>query len=173
MAKQRGVKVIYNERRVNRVLNKIPVMVQAAAYDSGLRPAAKVVEKRAKQLAPSSRESGSRNKWSASMKASRQNVKPLRESISTKVVRKPSGGGNPYAMAGPERPWGNIAHFISPLKKATREIVLWGRKAGRQGRKDNDFMKRAFDETKQAAARAFTRGVIRGVRAKLKDLVRA
>lgn len=166
-----SVKVEYNSQRINRILNQIPVMVQASAYDKGLRPAAKVVQDRARQLAPSSKESGSRKRWSQKMRASRAGVKPLKQSIKTKVVR-PGKNKVPYAVVGPERPWGNIAHFISPLKKNTREVVLWGNRTGMMARKDNDFMKRAFDETKQQAARAFTRGVIAAVRAKLKDLGR-
>lgn len=165
------ITVKFDPKRINRVLSQIPVMAQIAAYDSGLQPAANVVKKRAQELAPSSRQSGTRDKWSAKTRASREGVKPLKESIKTKKV-KPGRDKTPYAMAGPERPDGNIAHFVSPLKKDTRKVVLWGRQTGRVDRKDNDFMKRAFDETKQQAARAFTRGVIKAVRAKLKDLGR-
>lgn len=163
------VKVAFNANRINRVLKQIPLKVQFAAYDAGLRPAAKVVEKRSKELAPSSQKSGSRNKWSKSMAASRAGVKPLDQSIKVKVVR---GGSRevPYAMVGPERPQGNVAHFVSPLKKNTREVVLWGRRTNRTAPKDDDFMRQAFDETRKQQERAFVRGTIKRVRKELESL---
>ena len=166
-----NVRVLFDEKRINRILKRFPVEVQIAGYDGGLRPAANIVKSKAEQLAPRSSQTGSSKKWSAKTRASRAGVIPLHRSIKTKLKR-PGQKSPPYAVVGPKRPDGNIAHFVSPLVKNTRQIVLWGKRTGRVARKDDDFMRRAFDTTRAQQKRAFTRGVIVELRKRMKGIDR-
>lgn len=168
----RKTKVKFNQKRVNRILRQIPVAIHAAATDAGLRPALNVVKKRMEELAPDSKASGSRDKWSQSMKASRsRGDKQLKDTIKIKVIK---GGKNsvPYGMVGPERPEGNVAHFVAPLEKDTREKVLWGNRTGTTAPKNDDFTRRAFDDTQKQQQRAFTRGVLKRARKEMAEAVR-
>lgn len=172
MAKSKS-QVKFDFKRINRILSKVPAAVHAAATDAGLRPALKVVKKRMQELAPDSRASGSRDKWSKSMRESRESGsnKQLKDTIKIKVIRADKHS-TPYGLVGPERPEGNVAHFVAPLEKNTREKVLWGHRTGTTATKENDFNKRAFDETQNQQRRAFTKGVISRVRKELAEVAR-
>jgi len=157
--------------RINRILNKIPQQMQFAAYDKALKPAAQVVQKRAAELAPRSTASGSRKKMSKKSQGI-WSSRPLATLLKVKVI-KGKGKSDPYALAGPDFPDGNKANFIHPMKAQVRQRKYWGRESNRAPSvtpKDNDFLKRAADETRSEQLRAFTRALIPAVRKAMQEL---
>jgi len=171
-----NVKVEINRQqytRINRILNKIPQQMQFAAYDKALKPAAEVVQKRAEELAPRSTDNGSRKKMSKKSQGI-WSSRPLATLLKIKVI-KGKGKSDPYALAGPDFPKGNKANFIHPMKAQVRQRKYWGRESNRAPSvtpKDNDFLKRAADETRSEQLRAFTRALIPAVRKAMQELVR-
>lgn len=161
--------------RINRILNMVPDAVAFKVYDKCLKPAGQVVAQRAEELAPRSSATGSRKRMSKeSQKIWSQT--PLAKMIRVKVLRgKRKGGANPYALVGPIYPDGAKANFIHPMKAETRQRKYWGRdpvSAPGVTSKDNDFLKRAADETRPQQVRAFTRALIPEIRKAMKDLTR-
>ena len=161
----------FDEKRINRILDQVEVEFQRAIYEGGLKDVGKLLKKRVEQQTPRSTATGTRRKWSNKTRASRASVKPLADSIGFKVI-KPKDNRTSSVLVGPKRPDGNIANLVSPGKKKTREVVLWGRRTGRQVQKDNDFVRRAVDESRSQIGRVFAKGTIRAVRKKLRDLGR-
>jgi hypothetical protein len=165
------VRVERDIARINRVLAQIPQQMQFAAFDKALPAAGRVVAQRAKELAPRSatNEKGGREKMSAKAKAT-WSAEPLADMIEVKPL-KATKQNDPYVLVGPKFPEGNKANFIHPMKSTKKEQVLWGRRVGPVN-KDNDFLKRAADETKPAQLRAFLKALIPDVRRRLKSLGR-
>lgn len=171
--------------RINRILNKIPQQMQFAAYDKALKPAAQVVQKRAEELAPNGEANRARmsatsaKTWSTTKinKKTGQEEStqiPLAKLIQTKTI-KGKGKSDPYALVGPKYPDGNKANFIHPMKAQVRQRKYWGRESNRAPSvtpKDNDFLKRAADETRSEQLRAFTRALIPAVRKAMQELAR-
>lgn len=164
------------ERRINKILDKVPAQYEWSVQRSGLPAGAKVVKEVMIQEVPDSRKptakspKGSRAKWSRKTRAARQGKKQLKESISYKVSRKEANWNS--AMIGPKRPDGNVAHFVAEMESNQREVVLWGKRTGTTTRKDNQFLKRTFDRSRSAALRAIIRGTVKAARAKLRELAR-
>lgn len=162
--------------RIDRVLQKLPVEVQFSAYDKALRPAARVVVKRAEQLAPRSSQTGTRDKMSSKSKAIWSPI-PTAKLFVIKVLKGRKAAKvntDPYAMVGPKFPEGNKANFVHPMKKRTKRQVYWG-KSSKVGTtlKDNDFLKRAADETRAQQLRAFLRALIPDVRKRMEKLAKS
>lgn len=155
--------------RVNRVLNKIPQQMQFAAYDKALPAAGKVVQERASELAPRSANNpkGGAEKWSAKTRADWSSI-PLADLIITKLSKNRSKA-DPFIMVGPKFNEGNKANFVAPMVESHKEQVNWGERVGNKS-KNNDFLKRAADETIPAQLRAFLRALIPDVRRRLKTL---
>lgn len=155
--------------RVNRVLSQIPQQMQFAAFDSALPAAGRVVAQRAKELAPRSagNAKGGRQKMSQKAKTI-WSAEPLADMIEVKRVKKRKEV-DPYCLVGPRFPEGNKANFIHPMKSEKKRQFLWGREAGTVN-KENDFLKRAADETRPQQLRAFLRALIPEVRRRLKTL---
>ena len=76
--------------KINRELNKLPVLVQRAALESGVKPAAQICRKRVMELVPQSAKTGTANKQSQKTKSARKNIRPMRELVAVKVL-KPVG----------------------------------------------------------------------------------
>ena len=161
--------------RINRILNMVPDAVAFKVYDKCLKPAGEVVKQRAEELAPRSSATNGRKKMSNKSKAIWSST-PLAKLLGVKVLRgKRKGGSNPYALVGPKYPDGNKGNFVHPMVAQTRKRKYWGRDpvtAPAVTPKDNDFLKRASDETRPQQVRAFTRALIPEIRKAMKDLSR-
>lgn len=170
------VEVANFEKRINRILDKVPAQYEWSVQRSGLPAGAKVVQEAMVEEAPDSRRptakspKGSRAKWSSKTRAARQGKKQLKQSIGYKVSKREANWNS--AMVGPKRPDGNVAHFVAPLQSQEREVVLWGRRTGTTTRKDDQFLKRTFDRTKVTALRAIVRGTVKAARNRLRELAR-
>lgn len=149
-------KVEGNTKQINALLNQLPAAMQAAAFEKGLRPAGKVVEKRLKELTPRSSKTGTTKKWSEQTQTKRSGEMPLWKTTATKVWRARSGPA--IALVGYRWPKGNKAHFIVEGKGKTRKVVLWG-KRNKGERQKLDILKRSLDERRKQSADAFVRGV--------------
>jgi len=156
--------------RINRVLNQIPQQMQFAAFDKALPAAGRVVQKRASELVPRSSQNnkGGREKMSAKAK-SIWSAQPIADMIVVKPVKGRKTGVDPYTLVGPKFPEGNKANFVHPMKSNKKQQVNWGTPAG-PANKDNDFLKRAADETIGQQVRAFLSALIPDVRRRLKTL---
>lgn len=166
-----SVSVTSDIARINRVLNQLPQTMQFAAYDRALPAAGKVVQQRAKELAPKSSQNpkGGAEKWSKKSKQDWSSI-PLSDLIIIKVLRK-SRTYDPTVLIGPKFKEGNKANFVAPMEENIKQHVQWGKRAGIL-RKENDFLKRAADETKPQQVRAFLSALIPDVRKRLKSLGR-
>lgn len=162
------IKLQFDYRKLDAALEQLPVKVQLAALESGVRPAAKVLQQRVKELTPRSRTSGSSRLWSKKTKAARSGEPELRATVATKVLKPKNNIAS--ALVGFRWPTGNKAHFVLPMKKSTRKVVLWGRVTGREVAKHNDWLRQAFDETRQKQISAFENGVTAAVQKKLREL---
>jgi len=156
--------------RINKVMAMIPQQMQFAAYDRALPAAGRVVAQRAKELAPRSAQNpkGGRANMSAKAKAI-WSAEPLADMIAIRPVRGKKAAGDPYILVGPRFPEGNKANFVAPMKSSVKEQVNWGTRVGKKN-KDNDFLKRAADETKPQQLRAFLSALIPDIRRRLKTL---
>jgi len=153
--------------RLNKLLGTVPDEVAFAVYDKALPAAGRVVQKRAKENAPRSARNakGGREKMSKKSQAAWTSI-PLADLIIVKIIGKgKKAGAPPMALVGPKYPEGNKGNFVHPMKQTTKRQVLWGKATmvGRQP-KDNDFLKRAGDETRPQQISAFTREVIKQLR---------
>ena len=159
-----------DEKELNRILSTVPGLMQAAAFEGGLRPAANVVKRRLKELTPKSKQNskGGRDKWSAKTRESRGGEKELHQETAVKLLRPKNRSA--AALIGYRWPGGNKGHFVIPMKKDTRRQVLWGRDTGKEVRKGDDILKRSLDETRQAASTAFVGGVAKTAERKLRNL---
>ena len=171
------IKVTVDNRidRINRVLNQLPQQMQFSAYDKALPAAGRVVAQRAKENAPRSSKTGTRDKMSSKAKAT-WSPEPVADMIEVKPVKGRKIGVDPYALVGPKFPEGNKANFVHPMKQNIRKVKLWGNDPTSQSgvvspsRKDNDFLKRAADETIPQQLTAFLRALIPDVKRRLKRL---
>ena len=154
---------------LNKELEKLPGLMQAASFGKGLRPAARVVQKRVKELTPRSKKTD-RDKRSAKEKLRRANDKPLWKTTKIKLWRGSAGFG--VGMVGFTWPDGNIGHVVIESKNTLSRHVLWGNMTMVERRRKKDVLKRAFDESKKAAAAAWVAAVSRDVDNQLRTLGR-
>jgi hypothetical protein len=144
------INIEFNENMI-RSLERIPALLRVDAGDRCLRAMAKPVVERAKQLAPSSRQSGSRKKWSQKLKGdAKWNVDSGRH-IAAKVSKLQRGV---RVYIGASFPKGNKQQFDASPKG--RRMFFWGKDSGRIKQRPNPhFLKKAFDETKSQQIEAF------------------
>lgn len=135
---------IQGDAELDRLLAKIPFLVLAAGgpIDRAVGKAGTVIARRARQLAPSSKESGSVEKQSDKSKA--KWPEELRKNIKS-VVRRYDNSA--LVVIGAVDPDGNVAHF---MRETPRRHVLWGKKVGDPYRIARNWITRAFDETKES-----------------------
>lgn len=124
------------------LLGQIPTLIRATGgpLDRAVSKAGTVVKRRAVQLAPDSRDTGSREKQSA--KSRKIWTRKLRTTITKKTVRFANIA---IAIVGPKNPEGNAAHF---KQEKPRKAKMWGRDLGYTLRITRDWIVQAFDETK-------------------------
>lgn len=131
------------ESRILELLERLPKLIAGTGgpIDNAVKKAAKIVEQRARQIAPDSKQTGSREKQSQKAKATWNNK--LRRTIRSKVIKYPTTS---WAVVGAKSPEGNMAHF---LQEEPRRNVLWGKATAiNQIRIERNWITRAFDETR-------------------------
>ena len=160
-----------NVKELNQLIAKLPGLMQSSAYEKGLHPAAKVIERRLKELTPKSSETKTTKKWSKATQAKRGGEFPLWKTTATKRWRAKSSG-SAYAFVGFKWPTGNKAHFIVISKGETRKRVLWGKRTGQTFRKEYDILNQSMDDSSGKAAAAFTAAVAKDVDKRLSELKR-
>lgn len=125
------------------MLGRLPRLVvsEGGPLDRAVQAPCNIVAKRARQLAPDSRKTGTKNKQSAKTKG-KWPVR-LKTTIRSKVIRYPNGA---WGIVGPKSPEGNSAHF---MQEKPRRHVLWGKATLiKQYRIERNWITQAFDETK-------------------------
>lgn len=128
---------------LDQLLGQIPPLVIATGgpLDRAVGKAGQVIAKRARQLAPNSKRTGSKDKQSE--KARKIWVKQIKNTIRSVVRRYPTTA---LAVVGPKAPEGNAAHFN---QEKPRKMVLWGKATRiRPYSIARDWIVQAFDETK-------------------------
>lgn len=158
------ITVEVNERafkRIERILLDMPATASRAAHNKGIGEAAKIVQQRAKETAPR----GDRSKQSRKARE-RWDKRPLRQLIRVKKLKWTTKRNRATALIGGLYPYANQIFFIHPWKKENRKHVMWGRHAGVY-RKENDFLKRALDDTRRQQFSAFRRAFFGELRRQL------
>lgn len=106
-------------------LTRIDFLVRGMVVEKALRKAAAPAEQRARQLAPDSKKSGSRDKWSRKTAAKRAHTKQHRLTIGHSSVRNYERGLLAIYV-GPIHPAGNLINVIGHQHRQ----MLWGRASG-------------------------------------------
>jgi hypothetical protein len=123
------------------MLNRVDSNVMFKVTDKAMRKANKIVERRAKQLAPRSSVTGSAKKRAKRQSESADFDYPLHKSITSRVWKHENGA---VGVIGPGWPRGNKAFFNSARKG--RRVFYWGKPQGTTYRQE-DWLKRSLDET--------------------------
>jgi len=121
------------------LLKQLDAQQRPKAVKTALRNAGQTVARRARQLAPRSIQTGTRDDWSAATAALRASAAELHRSIGV-VIR--DYGDTFVAIVGPQYPAGAVAHLI----EFGHELVAWGRPTG-QRVPPQPFLRPAADET--------------------------
>lgn len=172
-----GIIIGYDKAIIDRITQGVPEEVRRAAVNRGLPAAAEVVEKKAKQLAPDGRKTGTSNRQTGSARTKWYPYQ-LKDMIESKVLDD-MRGTVVSVMVGPRRPWGNKANFISPLPNSktgnTKEQVYWGKRTfgpGNRNRKTNRFLEDASHQTRPQQVRALVTAMRRTVARNMERLKR-
>ncbi len=137
----KGTLRIDGDGEIDALLAKLPVLVvsKGGPTDKAMRKAGAIVRTRARQIAPDSRKTGTRDKQSAKSKAIWQNK--LKNNIKSKLVKYPTTS---VAIVGATTD-ANQAHSMQEIP---RKHVLWGTSRTRQYRIARNWITKAADETK-------------------------
>ena len=152
-------KVLIDEhsfRQAERVLGRLDGQLRNKIIPPALRAAARPAVARMKQLAPDSKATGSRARWSRKVRILRATTKQHRKTIGVSTVRK--YGKVTAIYAGPIHPAGNLINVIGHDHKQ----VLWGRETGNVI-KANTYVIKAGEQTKRQQQAVFEAQVKRGV----------
>lgn len=146
-----SIQVSFDEKMVADLL-RIPEVLRLGPADRCLSAMCKPIVAKAKALAPSSRRSGSRRKWSQKIKNDpKWSGIDSGKHIGMKVAKHNKGA---RVFVGAQYPKGNKQQFDASPNG--RRVKLWGRDAGRVRLRDNPhFLQKAYDETKGAQIAAF------------------
>lgn len=132
-------------------LTQIPELFRLGPAERCLKAMAKPIVDRAKSLAPSSRVTGTRKKWSAKFNKDAKWQIDSGKQMGIKTVRHNNGA---RVYIGAKWPKGNKQQFDASPKG--RRHILWGRDTGRLRPRDNPhFLQKAYDETKSQQLKAF------------------
>lgn len=134
---------IRGEQSVIDLLGRLPrlVLSEGGPIDRAVKAPLNIIAKRARQLAPDSRKTGTKEKQSAKTKAKWGSR--LKANIRTKVIKYPNGA---WGLAGAKSPEGNAAHF---MQEKPRKHVLWGKATAiKKYRIERNWITQAFEETK-------------------------
>lgn len=143
-------------RQADRLLARLPVELRRKIVPRAFRSAVVPATKRMRQLAPDSRKSGSRSKWSQKLRASRASTKQHKRTIGTSSIRR---YGEVVAIyAGPIHPAGNLINVIGHPHKQ----MLWGKDSGKTVAA-NQYVIDAGEQTKRQQQAVFEARVKAGV----------
>ncbi len=136
------IQITFDEAQIQKLL-KIPILMRLKPAENVLKAMAKPVIDRAKSIAPSSRRSGTRKKWSRKYKDNPAYQEDSGRYIGRKFIRTGSGG---LVIIGGIYPRANKQNYEAGDK---RKIVYWGKKTSKIKRINpkERFMQKAFDET--------------------------
>ena len=130
--------VVFNEE-ARKLTEQLPFALQRTWALKATRKAATVVQKEAKKRAPSSEQTGTRNKWSAGTRAIRSRFKETKRSIKTYIL----SGRDDVEVA--SRVWAPAVAWIE-YGHNEKTHVQWGRETDTQ-LKPKPFIRPAADST--------------------------
>jgi len=136
-------------READQILVKLEFETRTIALEKAMRKAAAPFVRIARQLAPDSIKTGSRDLWSPKLKAARAHTPQHKKTIGVSSIRNYSGGLIAI-YAGPLYPAGNLINAIGHPHKQ----VLWGRPTGKT-LPPNDYLKDAAKQVGSEAQSAF------------------
>lgn len=113
-------------RQAEEDLVRLPLELRNKVLTPALSSAAMPVVETAKQLAPDSKKTGSRDKWSKKVRDARSGTKSHKATIGKSSVRK-YGDTLQAIYVGPLHPAGNLINVIGHPHRQ----VLWGRVTGK------------------------------------------
>lgn len=131
------------EQGIIDMLTQLPALMVSSGgpMDRAVRKASNVVAARARQLAPDSKKTGSRDKQSKKTKAAWGGK--LKRTIKTKLIKYERSS---LGIIGPTSPEGNMAHF---MQEKPRRHVLWNKTTAiAMFRIERNWITKAFDDTK-------------------------
>ena len=137
------IQINFDEAQIQKLL-KIPLLMRIGPAERVLKAMAKPVIERAKSIAPSSRRSGTRKKWSKKYKDNAAYQEDSGKYIAMKFIKTERGG---LMIVGGKYPRANKQNYEAGDK---RKIVYWGKKTSKIKRinPSERFMQKAFDETR-------------------------
>lgn len=154
-----NVKVVIDEesfRRTERQLGRLPGELRRKVVPPALRSAARISAAKMRQLAPDSKKTGSRARWSKSLRLRRAATKQHKKTIGISTVRK---YGEVVAIyAGPIHPAGNLINVLGHPHKQ----MLWGKDSGKTVQA-NQYVIDAGEQTKRQQQAVFEARVKAGV----------
>lgn len=137
------IQINFDEAQIEKLL-QIPLLMRLGPAERILKAMAKPVIERAKSIAPSSRRSGTRKKWSKKYKNNPNYQEDSGRHIGMKYIKTERGG---LMIVGGKYPRANKQNYEAGDK---RKIVYWGKKTSEIKRinPSERFMQKAFDETR-------------------------
>jgi len=140
-----AIKIEFDEAQLAKLM-QIPLLMRLGPSERVLKAMAKPVIEKAKAIAPSSRASGTRKKWSNKYKKNPAYQNDSGKHITSKFLRNNKGG---LLIIGGAHPQANKQNYDSGKP---RKVMYWGKDAGKVKRIDpkERFMQRAYDETRGA-----------------------
>lgn len=160
------IRVEINEqtfKEADRILARLPVELHRRVLPRALKSAVRPAVREMRKLAPDSKKSGTRDRWSRKLRERRASTKPHKRTIGVSSVRRYSQIVAVYA--GPLHPAGNLINVIGHPHKQ----VLWGKPAG-DVIAANDYVIRAGQQTASQQQSAFIAAVTKGVEREAKKL---
>jgi hypothetical protein len=128
-------------------LSKIPIFVRQAVIDKAMPAMAKPIMEKAKDIAPKSLQTKTRDKWG---KNKTKHFDPVTwakdqsaDHMGYRTYKNQDGAG---IKVGAKSPKGNKQRF-NQGKNHERRVVYWGKPQGFTYRPRERFMQRAYDET--------------------------
>lgn len=137
-----SIEIEFNEAIIAQ-LQKLPLLMRLGPAERVLKAMAKPIVAKGKAIAPSSRESGTRNKWGKKYKNNPAYQNDSGKALGTKYIKTERGG---VLIVGGKHPEANKQNYEAGTK---RKVFYWGRDSGKVKRIDpkQRFMQRAYDET--------------------------
>lgn len=138
-----SIEIKFEQAQLDKLM-QIPLLMRLGPSERVLKAMAKPVVAKGKAIAPSSRASGTRKKWSKKYKNNQAYQNDSGQHIGY-VFRKNNGGG--ILVIGGKHPQANKQNFDAGKD---RKVMYWGKDSGKVKRVDpkDRFMQRAFDETR-------------------------
>lgn len=147
-----SVEITINEELI-KALESISITLRSGPLDRCLKAFGEPIARYAETIAPRSKSTGSRNKWSSKYKKNAAYQNDSGDNFGVKVLKSAVG-----VIVGAKYPKGNKQQFVHPSRKGNsyKRHVLWGKKVQsiRFQRSEQPAMK-AFKAQQSAAEAAF------------------